>query len=86
MSRVVPEQFQEKAGVKEVRMALRNIANAYMTGGGPYPRLGNPLLIGGAIPLDRKGEAPTPPRLNPLRTAVGKMHNDRLAVSGQRFD
>jgi hypothetical protein len=53
---------------------------------GPHPGLGNPLLIRGANLLDRKAEAATPPRLNPLCTAIGKMHNDRLAVGSQRFD
>jgi hypothetical protein len=48
--------------------------------------LGSPLLIGGAKALDRKGEAATPPRLDPLRAAIGKMHNDSLAVGSQRFD
>ena len=67
-------------------MAFRNIANAYTSGGGPHRRLSTSLLIGGAMSLDWKGEAATPLRFNLLRTAAGKMHNDRFAVNSQRFD
>ena len=36
--------------------------------------------------LDREREVTTPPRRNLLCTAIGKMHYDRFAVGGQRFD